>query len=87
MNQAKSRQELLSWINKVSFMAYDMALYLDTHPDDTQALEFFQKYSQMRRQALANYAAQFGPLTMHCINHEDHWQWATQPWPWEGGYC
>ena len=87
MNQAKSRQELLSWINKVSFMAYDMALYLDTHPDDTQALEFFQKYSQMRRQALANYAAQFCPLTMDCINHADHWQWATQPWPWEGGYC
>ena len=34
MNQAKNRQELLSWINKVSFMAYDMALYLDTHPND-----------------------------------------------------
>ncbi len=62
MNQARNRQELLSWINKVSFMAYDMALYLDTHPDDQQALEFFQKYSQMRRQALSNYAAQFGPL-------------------------
>lgn len=60
MNQAKSRQELLSWINKVSFMAYDMALYLDTHPDDTQALEFYEKYNQLRRQALANYAAQFG---------------------------
>ena len=42
MNQARNRQELLSWINKVSFMAYDMALYLDTHPDDQQALEFFQ---------------------------------------------
>ena len=49
MNQAKNRQELFSWINKVSFMAYDMALYLDTHPDDQKALEFFQKYSQMRR--------------------------------------
>ena len=57
MNQARNRQELLSWINKVSFMAYDMALYLDTHPDDQQALEFFQKYSQMRRQALSNYAS------------------------------
>ena len=53
--KAKSRQELLLWISKVSFMAYDMALYLDTHPDDTQALEFFQKYSQMRRQALAQW--------------------------------
>lgn len=87
MHQAKNKQELFSWINKVSFMAYDMALYLDTHPDDTQAMEFFHKYSQMRRQALANYAAQFGPLTMDCISNDDHWHWATQPWPWEGGYC
>lgn len=87
MNQSKNRQELFSWINKVSFMAYDMALYLDTHPQDEQAMEFFQKYSQMLRQALEAYAAQYGPLTMDTINHDDHWHWATQPWPWEGGYC
>jgi len=86
MNQAK-RKELFSWINKVSFMAYDMALYLDTHPDDQQALAFFQKYEQMRRQALASYAAQFGPLTLDSVNNEEHWHWATQPQPWEGGYC
>ena len=87
MNQAKNKQELFSWINKVSFMAYDMALYLDTHPDDQKALEFFEKYSQMRRQALDTYAAQYGPLNMDVIDHDDHWYWATQPWPWEGGYC
>lgn len=87
MNQAKNRQELLSWINKVSFMAYDMALYLDTHPDDQQALEFFQKYSQLRRQALDTYASQYGPLNMDVINNDDHWYWSTQTWPWEGGYC
>ncbi len=43
MNQAKSKAELLGWIDKVSFMACEMALYLDTHPDDAQALSFFQK--------------------------------------------
>ncbi len=87
MNQAKNKQELFAWINKVSFMACDMALYLDTHPDDQKALEFFQKYSQMRRQALATYASQYGPLNMDVIDNDDHWYWATQPWPWEGGYC
>lgn len=70
-------------------MAYDMALYLDTHPQDQQALEFFQKYNQMRRQALATYAAQYGPLNLDSIdgNDDGHWHWALQPWPWEGGYC
>ncbi len=87
MNQAKSKKELYSWINKVSFMAYDMALYLDTHPDDRQALAFYQKYAHMRRQALATYASQYGPLNMDLINSDDYWHWATQPWPWERGYC
>lgn len=87
MNQAKNKHELLSWINKASFMAYDMALYLDTHPQDQQALAFFQKYNQMRRQAMDTYAAQFGPLNMDCIENDDHWHWADQPWPWEGGRC
>lgn len=87
MNQAKSRKELLNWINKVSFMAYEMTLYLDTHPDDAQALSFFQKYEQMRRQTVAAYSSQYGPLNLDTMNNEDHWHWATQPWPWEGGYC
>lgn len=87
MNQAKSKKELFNWINKVSFMAYEMVLYLDTHPDDQQALSFFQKYEQLRRQALATYAAQYGPLNLDSINSDDHWHWATQAWPWEGGYC
>lgn len=68
-------------------MAYDMALYLDTHPDDQQAIECFDKYNQMRVQALATYAAQFGPLNLDSIQNGGHWCWATQPWPWEGGYC
>ncbi len=87
MNQAKNKKELFNWINTASFAAYDMALYLDTHPDDPQALSYFQKYEQMRRQALSTYAAQYGPLNLDSVNNEDHWSWATQPWPWEGGYC
>lgn len=87
MNQSKNKQELFARINKASFMAYDMALYLDTHPDDQKALEFFLKYSQIRRQALDTYASQYGPLNMDVIDNDEHWYWATQPWPWEGGYC
>ena len=87
MNQMKNRKELLSWINTVSFLAYDMALYLDTHPDDTAAMSYFQKYSQMRQQAIENYSSKYEPITMDSIGSESHWNWATKPQPWEGGYC
>lgn len=86
-NQAKSRRELLSWINTASFMAYEMVLFLDTHPGDRQALASFQKYEQMRSQALNTYSAQFGPLNLDTISDFENWEWACQPWPWEGGYC
>ena len=41
MNNDKrlSRQELLQWINAVSFAVNDVTLFLDTHPDDAEALE------------------------------------------------
>ncbi|MCI9125380.1 MAG: spore coat protein CotJB [Eubacterium sp.] len=87
MNQAKNRRELLSWINRVSFMVNELTLYLDTHPDDQQALDAFSKYNQMRCQALSTYAAQYGPLNLDTVNNNEHWCWATQPWPWEGGCC
>ena len=47
-----SRTQLLQWINEVSFAVTEIALYLDTHPDDTEALTFFQNYNEERKKAL-----------------------------------
>ncbi|MBS5647226.1 MAG: spore coat protein CotJB, partial [Lachnospiraceae bacterium] len=39
-----SRSQLLNYINEVSFAAYDALLFLDTHPDDADALAYFRKH-------------------------------------------
>lgn len=36
-NMPMNQSQLLDWINQVSFVAYDTALYLDTHPYDEEA--------------------------------------------------
>lgn len=36
-----SRRELMEWINVVSFAVDDVKLFLDTHPCDAEALEYF----------------------------------------------
>lgn len=36
-----SQAELFSMINQVSFAVNDMTLYLDTHPDDDDAMAYF----------------------------------------------
>lgn len=83
-NPNMEKKNLLFYIDAVSFAALDASLYLDTHPDDTEALEYFQHFNKARQQALHEYAIRFGPLTLNETQHNDTWKWATQPWPWEG---
>ena len=45
------RKELLDWINVVSFAVDDVKLFLDTHPCDKEALEYFEEFKKQRVQA------------------------------------
>ncbi len=62
MNQQMSQKQLLQWINMVSFAVNDITLYLDTHPDDEEALNYLKHYKELRKQGLRAYADQYGPL-------------------------
>ena len=76
-SNAPTRQQMLKWVDMVSFSAHEANLYLDTHPSDPAALQYFQ-----------DYAAMYGPLTVDlAIGSRGKWDWIQQPWPWEGGTC
>lgn len=77
------QKNLLFYIDAVSFAALDASLYLDTHPNDAEALEYFHHFNKARQQALHEYAVRFGPLTLNGAQTDDTWKWATQPWLWE----
>ena len=90
MNQtSKNRKELLQYINEVSFAVDDAKLFLDTHPYDQNARKFLLENNQKRNQALLDYAAAYGPLTISSVNanDSDHWTWIHEPWPWQEGGC
>lgn len=84
-----TKGQLMNYLNEVSFAVTDITLYLDTHPDDQEALAYCEKYRKMRNAALKEYAKCYGPLTIDTIDDSfsDSWKWVTQPWPWEGGAC
>jgi len=83
-----SRKQMLDWVDMVSFAVTEANLYLDTHPNDPAALSYFQEYSQLRNQALENFASMYGPLTVDtAIGSQKQWEWVNRPWPWEGGEC
>ena len=68
MPQMPSREKLLAWIDQVSFAVVEMNLYLDTHPEDEDALAFFREKVELRKEALKQYAEQYGPLTIDTAN-------------------
>ena len=83
-----SRRELMEWINVVSFAVDDVKLFLDTHPCNAEALEYFDEFKKQRVQALREYAKSYGPLTLDTAASScDRWTWVNEPWPWQEGGC
>lgn len=82
------RKELLDWINVVSFAVDDAKLFLDTHPCNKEALEYFEEFKSQRVQVLKEYAKYYGPLTLDtACTSEERWAWINEPWPWQEGGC
>ena len=61
-----------------AFAAWEMRLYLDTHPSDTIALSLFRQMSASA--GTPNYAGTFVTATAG-----GRWTWLDDPWPWEYG--
>lgn len=78
------RIELLEFINQVSFMVDDIALYLDTHPNCSKGLEAYSNYKSLRCEAVKEYTEKFGPLDKYHVDNDNYFDWIDNPWPWEG---
>ena len=82
-NMPMDQSQLLDWINQVSFVAYDTALYLDTHPYDEEALSFYNHYRTLRLKAVKMYEEKYGPLTLDGADTDGHWSWGSMRNPWD----
>lgn len=77
------RREMAEHIRCLDFAITELALYLDTHPNDQKALCLHRKYSKEVKELKDKYQKVFGPLT---INYPcNKWRWLEEPWPWERG--
>jgi spore coat protein JB len=74
---------LMRKIRAVDFALWETHLFLDTHPDDTEALALNAKYKKRRDTLVSEYESKFGPLDMSRVSSEKRWQWINEPWPWE----
>ena len=84
VNEKLKPDTMLSQIQSLCFAIQELALYLDTHRDDKEALEVYQAYQKMYHNAKQQYVQSFGPLN-HMSPTEGEYRWLDDPWPWE--YC
>ena len=79
------KKELLNKIMSLNFAINDLVLYLDTHPNDRNAILMHNEYSQNIKALIEEYQRKFGPLTVNFTSNENSWDWIDNPWPWERG--
>lgn len=78
-----NKDELMKQIQETGFALYDLTLFLDSHPKDQMALDFFTDVQKQYTQLQAEYEIMYGPLTAFDTNTEHGWTWIGDPWPWE----
>ena len=72
----------LTELQTMSFVLQELALYLDTHRDDQEALDVYRSFQKMYAEGRAAYEKMCGPLN-HMSVSEGGYKWLDDPWPWE----
>ena len=77
------KEALLERLGAMSFAALDTALFLDTHPLHSEALEYHHYYACMTKALRSEYEEKYGPLLMENAVSPRCWDWIDGSWPWE----
>ena len=80
-----TRDDLLHCLTALDFVSLDLALYLDTHPDDCEALDKYNETVCKAAEIRSKYEKTYGPLYSYRSPSTCPWQWYEDPWPWQ--YC
>lgn len=72
----------LTELQVMAFAIQELALYLDTHREDQEALDLYRSYQKMYQEGREAYERMCGPLNHMSVN-EGEYKWLDEPWPWE----
>jgi spore coat protein JB len=73
----------LSELQVLGFALQEMALYLDTHRDDKEALELYRAYQEIYHRGMMEYEENCCAMAHGMPSNRDTYAWLDDPWPWE----
>lgn len=88
MASNKEMNRMLNDIGIVDFVLVDLTQYLDTHPHDQAALNYFTHYSKIKQKMVQEFSMMYYPLTKEHNDSTKEFRWNSPntPLAWEGGY-
>lgn len=76
----------LKKIMQLNFAVTELVLFLDTHPENREALNLHNNFSSDLAREIESYQEKYGPLTPSSPGADFPWQWIDEPWPWQIQY-
>ena len=67
----------------LDFVAKELNLYLDTHPDDKEAFRYLQEVLKLIKEGRRTYIQRCGPVRVSDLEQESSFNWLQGPWPWQ----
>ncbi len=74
------KEKLLLRLSSAQFARWELHLYLDTHPNDMQAVAMEKKYAEMVAALTQEFESKYGPLSPKGGVAAE---WLQNPWPWD----
>jgi len=79
-----NKDDIAKDLYTLDFLAIDLHLYLNTHPNDMAALCEYNKVIALAAKAREKYEEHFGPLySFRSVSNEHEWSWLSEYSPWE----
>ncbi len=82
VNNREKAETPKSQLQTLGFVLQELALYLDTHPEDMDALKCYRQYQQQYHDAMMRYG-ECTPINHVTPNRDATYTWLQDPWPWE----
>ncbi|MGA9225700.1 MAG: spore coat protein CotJB [Mesobacillus sp.] len=71
-------------LQAVDFVLVELTLYLDTHPNDFDAINQFNQFAKERKRLKKVIESNYGPLMQYGNSYSGYpWDWNDAPWPWQ----
>ena len=83
MNNSE-KMNLKRSIMQICFSLYDCRLFLDTHPNCTEAINYYERLHNTFLRLHDEYSSKYGMLSAYSSVENNDWNWNEGKMPWEG---